>query len=67
MIREFTFVFKSTRTFLEKLVNDKILNNKEKDIIMSSLCEDSLAMPFALKDKIRAKAFKNVLIGLMKR
>lgn len=52
---------------LEKLKSDKIVSEGEKEIILSALSEDSLAMPFAIKDKVRAKAFKNILIGLMKK
>ncbi len=51
---------------LEKLRNEKIISDKEKDIIFSALSDLSLAMPFTIKDNIRAKAFKNVLTTLMK-
>lgn len=52
---------------LEKLENDNIISVHEKSIIISALSEDSLSMPFSIKDKVRAKAFKNVLINLMKK
>lgn len=51
---------------LEKLKNEKIISDKEKDIIFSALSDSSLSMPFTIKDSIRAKAFKNVLTTLMK-
>lgn len=51
---------------LEKLKNEKIISDKEKEIIFSALSDLSLAMPFTIKDNIRAKAFKNVLTTLMK-
>ena len=51
---------------LEKLKYEKIITDKEKDIIFSALSDLSLAMPFTIKDNIRAKAFKNVLTTLMK-
>lgn len=51
---------------LEKLRNEKIISDKEKEIIFSALSDLSLAMPFTIKDNIRAKAFKNVLTTLMK-
>lgn len=51
---------------LEKLRNEKIISYKEKEIIFSALSDLSLAMPFTIKDNIRAKAFKNVLTTLMK-
>ena len=52
---------------LEKLVVDKILSEKEREIILQALSDDSLSMPFAIKDKVRAKSFKNILISLMKK
>lgn len=51
---------------LDKLETDKIITLREKNVIISALSEDSLAMPFSIKDMIRAKAFKNILINLMK-
>lgn len=51
---------------LDKLKNEKIISQKEKEIIFSALSDGSLAMPFTIKDNIRAKAFKNVLTTLMK-
>ena len=50
---------------LDKLVNDNIMTTKEKTLIESSLSDDSLSMPFTIRDKVRAKAFKNVIIKLM--
>jgi len=49
----------------DKLVADSILTTNEKVLIEASLSEDSLAMPFTIKDKVRAKAFKNILLQLM--
>lgn len=51
---------------LEKLKFESIISEKEREIIFSALSDASLAMPFAIKDSIRAKAFKNVLTTLMK-
>ena len=45
--------------------NQEKRENKEKVLIEASLSEDSLAMPFTIKDKVRAKAFKNILLQLM--
>lgn len=59
--------FKRMSQILDKLISDDILNEKERIIIEASLSEDSLSMPFTIKDKVRAKAFKNVLIELMKK
>ena len=52
---------------LEKLVSDNIVSLNEKVLIEAALSEDSLAMPFTIKDKVRAKSFKNILIELMKK
>lgn len=52
---------------LDKLVADGIVTASEKGLIESALSEDSLSMPFTIKDKVRAKAFKNILIQLMKK
>ncbi|MBQ8424684.1 MAG: CtsR family transcriptional regulator [Clostridia bacterium] len=57
--------FKRLSQILDKLVSDEIINGKEKMIIETALSEDSLAMPFTIKDKVRAKSFKNILLKLM--
>ena len=51
---------------LDKLKNENIISQKEKEIIFSALSDSSLAMPFTIKGNIRAKSFKNVLTTLMK-
>lgn len=51
---------------LDKLEYEKIVSLKEKEIIFSALSDSSLAMPFTIRDNIRAKSFKNVLTTLMK-
>ncbi len=58
--------YKRLCQILDKLENQKIISAKEKDIINSALSEQSLAMPFTIKDDIRAKAFKNVLATLLR-
>ncbi len=50
---------------LDKLLNDFVVTEKEKNIILMALSDDSLSMPFTIKDKVRAKSFKNVLTKLM--
>jgi len=57
--------FKRMSQICDKLVADSILTTNEKVLIEASLSEDSLAMPFTIKDKVRAKAFKNILLQLM--
>lgn len=59
--------FKRMCQILDKITADKIINEQEKDIIKSALNEDSLSMPFVIKDQVRAKSFKNILVNLMKR
>lgn len=51
---------------LDKLLNEKIISVREKDIIFSALNDTSLSMPFTIKDSIRARAFKNILTTLLK-
>lgn len=50
---------------LDKLVSDELITKKESLLIDIALSDDSLSMPFTIKDKIRAKAFKNILLKLM--
>ena len=50
---------------LDKLISDEIINNRERVLIEASLSDDSLSMPFTIRDKVRAKAFKNVILKLM--
>lgn len=50
---------------LDKLVSDEILSKRERELIETSLSDDALIMPFTIRDKVRAKAFKNVIIKLM--
>lgn len=50
---------------LDKLVSENILNQRERELVETSLSDDSLAMPFTVRDKVRAKAFKNVIAKLM--
>ena len=57
--------FKRMNQICDKLVSDGILTKQEQLLIEASLSEDSLAMPFTIKDKVRAKAFKNILLQLM--
>ena len=49
----------------DKLLAEKIISDNEKNIILAGLSDDSLLMPFTIKDKVRAKSFKNILLKLM--
>jgi transcriptional regulator CtsR len=51
---------------LDKLVVESIMTEKERVLIEASLSDESLSMPFTIRDKDRAKAFKNVILKLMK-
>lgn len=57
--------FKRMSQILDKLLTDQIVTAHEKELIEASLSEESLSMPFTIKDKVRAKAFKSVLMKLM--
>ncbi len=50
---------------LDKLVADNIMSETERVLVEASLSDDSLSMPFTIRDKVRAKAFKNVILKLM--
>ena len=52
---------------LDKLVADSIMSETERVLVEASLSDDSLSMPFTIRDKVRAKAFKNVILKLMSR
>ena len=57
--------FKRLTQILDKLVADEILVKSEKILIETALSDDSLEMPFMVRDKVRAKSFKNILLKLM--
>ncbi len=50
---------------LDKLVGDGIMQQRERELVEASLSDDSLSMPFTIRDKVRAKAFKSVILKLM--
>ena len=58
--------FKRLGQITEKLVVEEILTSKERAIILAGLSDESLAMPLTIRDNIRARAFKNILVGLLK-
>jgi transcriptional regulator CtsR len=57
--------FKRLSQILDKLTSDGIVVERERELIEASLSDDSLSMPFTIRDKVRAKAFKNVILKLM--
>lgn len=50
---------------LDKLLQENIINQRERELVEASLSDDSLSMPFTIRDKVRAKAFKNIITKLM--
>ncbi len=57
--------FKRMEQILFKLTTENILSERESAIISSALSDDSLSMPFTIREKTRAKALKNVLLKFM--
>ena len=57
--------YKRLCQILGKLLDEKIITMREQEIIKSALNEKSLAMPFTIKDQIRARSFKNILSALL--
>ena len=57
--------FKRLSQILDKLLSDNIVSENEKNLILTALSDDSLEMPFTVRDKVRAKSFKNILLKLM--
>lgn len=57
---------KRMNQILSRLRQEKILTSKELALVKTALSDEALSVPLMLKDKIRAHAFKCVLIELMK-
>ena len=57
--------FKRMSQIFDKLISDEIVVKSEKVLIETALSDDSLEMPFTVRDKVRAKSFKNILLKLM--
>ncbi|MGN1259267.1 MAG: CtsR family transcriptional regulator [Christensenellales bacterium] len=51
---------------LDRLVTEKFLTSRERSLILASISDTALSMPFSFKDKIRANIFKSVLMQLLK-
>jgi len=50
----------------ERLLSEKIIDEKEFNLIMSVISEKSLVSPFPIKDRLRAQIFKSILETLLK-
>lgn len=57
---------KRMNQILLRLLQEKIIDTKEMALVKSALSDEALSVPLMLKDKLRANAFKCVLIELMK-
>ena len=51
---------------LSRLTRDEVMTEKESEMVKICLSDESLAMPFVMRDRIRAKAFKSVLVSTLK-
>ena len=51
---------------LDRLTREKVISTKESGMISICLSDESLAMPYLVRDNVRAKSFKNVIISLLK-
>ena len=51
---------------LFRLEQEKVINKKELILVKTALSDEALNVPVMFKDKLRANAFKCVLIELMK-
>lgn len=58
--------YRRAQHILDKLVTEKIVTEREKNLICSTINESALSMPFAIKDKLRANIFKSVLLFILK-
>ena len=51
---------------LSRLTRDEVMTEKEAEMVKICLSDESLAMPFVIRDKTRAKAFKSVLVRTLR-
>ena len=51
---------------LKRLSQEKIIKPRELELIKSALSDEALSLPLIMRDKLRANAFKCLLIELMK-
>ena len=58
--------FSRMMQILKRLESDKIVTKAEMSLVKAALSDEALSTPIVFKDKLRANAFKSVLIELMK-
>lgn len=51
---------------IDRLTREEVITEKEAGMIKICLSDDSLSMPFVMRDRVRAKAFKAVLVHTLK-
>lgn len=57
---------KRLNQILDRLYREQIITRREKDVIASGYSDTALSMPFGFKDKLRANAFKHILMCILK-
>ena len=57
---------KRMEQILDRLCNDKVITKREAGLVLASLSHESLLFPLGSTERLRAKAFKNVLLYLLK-
>ncbi len=57
--------FKRLSQIISRLTAEKVIGKKEASLLKLALGEEALVLPIGNADKVRANAFKCVLIGLM--
>lgn len=57
--------FKRLVQIVDRLKKDKIVSSREANIILSAFSDSAMLMPLTIKDKLRAKQFKSVLVQIL--
>lgn len=58
--------FSRAQHILEKLVSEKILSKRESLLVSAAISDSSLTSSLAMKDRLRASIFRNVLLYVLK-
>ena len=57
--------YQRATSILDRLVKEKIITKREKDIISAAILDSAIASPFAIKDKLRASIFKSIMLSIL--
>ena len=57
---------KRMKHMLENIQKEKLISDLERRIVEVALADESLAMPVAMRDLVRAKSFKRILLYILK-